>query len=101
MHVRGGEVKLQDHGAGLQAGRCTACVTHAVHPWRYMGAAAACGEEQIREVPSASYQSEEDKSLNDTVKAIEAKESGKVARKAVGVTNNTGKTVEVGSQSPP
>ena len=94
MRVRGGKVQLQDHGAGLQAGRCTACVTHAVHPWRYMGAAAACGEEQIREVPSASYQSEEDKSLNDTVKAIEAKESGKVARKAVGVTHTQGRGIQ-------
>ena len=40
--------------------------------------------------------SEEDKSLDDTVKAIEAKESGKIARKTVGVTTNPAKVSLVG-----
>ena len=35
--------------------------------------------------------SEEDKSLDDTVKAIEAKESGKIARKAIGVSTSPAK----------
>ena len=43
--------------------------------------------------------SEEDKSLDDTVKAIEAKESGKVARKAVGVTTSPAKVSLVGDSS--
>ena len=35
--------------------------------------------------------SEADKSLDDTVKAIEAKESGKIARKAIGVSTSPAK----------
>ena len=40
--------------------------------------------------------SEEDRSLDDTVKAIEAKESGKIARKTVGVTTSPAKVSLVG-----
>ena len=43
--------------------------------------------------------SEEDKSLDDTVKAIEAKESGKTARKAIGVTTSPTKVNLVGDGS--
>ena len=44
--------------------------------------------------------SEEDKSLEDTVKAIEGKESGKIARKAVGVTTSPVKVSLVGDSNP-
>ena len=40
--------------------------------------------------------SEEDKSIDDTVKAIEAEESGKIARKAVGVTTSSARASLVG-----
>ena len=43
--------------------------------------------------------SEEDKSLEDTVKAIEAKESGKIARKAVGVITSPVKVSLVGDSN--
>ena len=44
--------------------------------------------------------SEEDKSLEDTVKAIEAKKNGKIARKAVGVTTSPVKVSLVGDSNP-
>ena len=43
--------------------------------------------------------SEEDKSLDETVKAIEAKESGKIARKAIGVSTSPAKVNFTGDGS--
>ena len=43
--------------------------------------------------------SEEDKPLDETVRAIEAKESGKVARKAIGVSTSPAKVNFVGDGS--
>ena len=76
---------------------CDSEVSYADSIIRFKLIAGLCDSEIKEDILSS-----EDKSLDDTVKAIEAKESGKLAKKTVGVTaTGTSKAAAVTSGAPP
>ena len=79
------------------APKCDSEVSNADSIIRFKLIARLCASEIKDDILSS-----EDRSLEDTVKAIEAKESGKLARKTVGVTSaRTSKAAAVTSGATP